>query len=703
VPSVSQSSAPQRSLYRRHRPRSFDDVVGQEAVVRTLRNAVELDRVNHAYLFVGSRGTGKTSLAKILAACLNCDQGPTSKPCGTCASCVAIAEARSLDVIEMDAASHNSVEDIRELRDSVAFQPLSGRWKVYILDEAHMLSSAAWNAFLKTLEEPPSFTVFVMATTEAQKVPATVIDRCHRFDFQRPTVEQVAKVIGRTAQHEGIEIPAEAIAALAKAANGSFRDALGALEQIVTYGGEEVALEDVLAVLGVAASETVEAVIDAVSASDAKALLVAIQDCVDGGRDLSALLSELEARARELLVVQTLGDVPRELSLTPEHDERLAEQARRIDGLLLTRLIDLLGFAVQVGKAGADVRTQLELALLKAARPEVDASTRALLARIERLEAGAPRSPREAREARDAREAEREPSREVVVESADAARPVPAAVPEVAQPVAAEPAAGPVPVEPASPEPAAERRASAPEPNPGEPAAGPTVAEPAVEPVATEPAAEPAAAEPEVELVATEPAAEPAAAEPEVELVATEPAAKPAAGGPAAEPAAGGPATEPAAGGPATEPAAAEPARSGPASLNAPAGAPQSELRDDWPAIVALVREGNALLGAVIEESVPLRVTDGELTIGFPQSSSFNKRKAEAAANKEALSAAIATLSGQRLRLAFELREDLESVDGDGEGEDGGDELLRTIITELNAEELSAGGSPGGAEKQEGA
>jgi DNA polymerase-3 subunit gamma/tau len=379
------------SLYRRHRPRTFADVVGQEHVVRTLRNAVEQGKVHHAYLFVGSRGTGKTSMAKILAACLNCESAPThptTEPCGVCPSCRSIAAATSLDVIEMDAASNNSVDDIRELRESVAYAPVSGRSKVYILDEAHMLSPQAWNAFLKTLEEPPPHTIFVLATTEAQKVLPTVVDRCHRFDFARPTADQLAAVVRRVAEQEGIAIGADAVGLLARHATGSFRDALGTLEQLVTYAGRDIATDDVLAVLGIADADLLFGAVDAVAAGDAAQALRAAAQVAGTGRDLTMFAKDLETHARELLVVQTLGEIPAELHVTAERDERLAEQARRIAGADVVRLIDLLAAALRAVKDGADARTQLELALVKAAAPEVDPSARALLARIERLEAG---------------------------------------------------------------------------------------------------------------------------------------------------------------------------------------------------------------------------------------------------------------------------------------------------------------------------
>ena len=347
--------------------------------------------MHHAYLFVGSRGTGKTSMAKILAASLNCVNGPTVSPCGECDSCVSIASATSLDVIEMDAASNNSVDDIRDLREKVAYAPVSGRHKVYILDEAHMLSPQAWNAFLKTLEEPPPHTIFVLATTEANKVLPTVVDRCHRFDFGRPTVAQITKVLRRTADAEAIAIPDEACALIARSATGSFRDALGTMEQLLAYSGASIELEDVLAVLGAADADLLFGAIDAVAAGDARSALLAAARLADSGRDIGRFFGDLEAHARSLMIVQTLGgEVPPEISVTAEQDERLREQAARVSPTDVVRVLDLIAVGLRAMKDGSDARTQLELALVKAAVPKVDASAKALQSRLERLEAGRP-------------------------------------------------------------------------------------------------------------------------------------------------------------------------------------------------------------------------------------------------------------------------------------------------------------------------
>jgi DNA polymerase-3 subunit gamma/tau len=291
-----------------------------------------------------------------------------------------------MDVIEMDAASNRSVDDIRDLRERVGYAPAAGSWKVYILDEAHMLTREAWNAFLKTLEEPPPNTVFVLCTTEPHKVMPTIVDRCQRFDFARPSLEQIAEVVRRVASAESIEIDDGAVAAIARAATGSFRDALGTLDQLVAYGGKQVATDDVLAVLGVAEAELILAAADAIAAEDGKAVLDASERLARSGRDMSQFARDLLAHLRQLLVIRTVGDVPDAFTVAAADPELLRTQADSFSDLALSRAIDAIAKALADVREGDEPRMTIELALLRAARPQLDPTRQALLQRVEGLE-----------------------------------------------------------------------------------------------------------------------------------------------------------------------------------------------------------------------------------------------------------------------------------------------------------------------------
>jgi DNA polymerase III subunit gamma/tau len=381
------------ALYRKYRPQTFAEVVGQEAVVRTLSNAIEQDKVRQAYLFAGPRGTGKTSLARILAKSINCAHGPTVTPDGTCHSCVAIAAGTSLDVIEMDAASQRGIDDIREIRERAALQPVEGRMKVYILDEAHQLTDAAWNALLKLIEEPPPHLLFIFCTTELQKVLPTVRSRCQAFVFERPRLPDLVRKLRRIADGEAIEVPDAALYLLARSGRGAYRDAESTLDQLASATGGKVGVQDVLQLLGTVEDEVLFRLCDLVVDGDTAGALTFLEELSERGQDLGRLVNDLLEHLRHLMLVQHLGEVPDSLPVTDESRERLREQANQLPPSTVIRLIDLLAVAVDDMRQGGDPRLPLELALVKVTRPASDLSRESVAFRLERLETGAPASP----------------------------------------------------------------------------------------------------------------------------------------------------------------------------------------------------------------------------------------------------------------------------------------------------------------------
>ena len=378
------------ALYRKYRPQTFDEVVGQEAVVRTLKNAIGAGQVRQAYLFAGPRGTGKTSMARILAKSLNCVQGPTADPDGTCNACRTIAAGTSLDVIEMDAASQRGIDDIREIRDRVVLQPVEGRYKVYILDEAHQLTDAAWNALLKLIEEPPPHLVFVFCTTDLSKVLPTVRSRCQTFVFQRPRLQELVTVLGRVAEGESIDAPLQALSLVARAARGSFRDATSTLDQLAAATENKVTVQAVLQLLGTVEEDALFRLCDLVVDRDTAGALTFVEELSEQGHDLGRLVSDLIEHLRHLLLVQHMSEVPESLPVTEETRERLRAQANQLGEPTVIRLLDLLALAVDDMRQGGDPRLPLELALVKVTRPAADLSRESVAYRLEQLEQRGP-------------------------------------------------------------------------------------------------------------------------------------------------------------------------------------------------------------------------------------------------------------------------------------------------------------------------
>ena len=375
------------ALYRKWRPTSFEEVRGQDHIVKTLKNQINSGRIGHAYLFCGTRGTGKTSIAKIFARAVNCEHPVDGSPCGECSMCRQIAEGASLNVVEIDAASNNGVENIRDIREQVQYPPTDGRYRVYIIDEVHMLSIGAFNALLKTLEEPPSYVIFILATTEVHKIPITILSRCQRYDFKRISIDTIAGRLAELTQAEQIDVDDRALRYVARAADGSMRDALSLLDQCVAFHfGEKLTYDNVLEVLGAVDNRVFSKLFQAVLASDTKACIREIEEMIIQGRDLSQLVNDFVWYMRNLLIAKTTDEPGDMLDMSEENLAVLKEEAAGVDTETLMRYIRIFSELSGQLRYASQKRILVEIAFIKLTTPSMEQNLDSILLRITLLE-----------------------------------------------------------------------------------------------------------------------------------------------------------------------------------------------------------------------------------------------------------------------------------------------------------------------------
>ena len=411
------------ALYRKFRPGEFEDVKGQDHIVTTLKNQIKAERIGHAYLFCGTRGTGKTTIAKIFAKAVNCQHPVDGSPCGECEMCKAIAAGASMNVIEIDAASNNGVDNIREIREEVAYRPTTGKYKVYIIDEVHMLSIGAFNALLKTLEEPPEYVIFILATTEAHKIPITILSRCQRYDFKRISIDTIVDRLKELMKKEQVEVEDRAIRYVAKAADGSMRDALSLLDQCIAfYLGQKLTYDHVLEVLGAVDTDVFSKLLRQILARNVSAVLEMVEELVMQGRELTQLTNDFTWYLRNLLLAKSSDNMEDVLDVSTENLQQLKEEAEMVESETLFRYIRILSELSNQMRYAVQKRILLEVALIKLCRPQMETTQDSLVDRVrvleEKLESGDFASPVQERQSSVERPKEGAPKEQPKLEKA---------------------------------------------------------------------------------------------------------------------------------------------------------------------------------------------------------------------------------------------------------------------------------------------